>query len=229
MIKRRENMGFEIKIDDKLCSGCGNCVIVCPVNALKSVEISGGVGPREEQGMAVTSGTAFVYDPEFCRGCGSCLKACTFDAIQIETAKIEPLSKQQKIGDIMYGEKSKVYEALKNGGPLSLEQLAEKLDIPTKEVSVHLFSLKSDGKVFEYEKIDGRYTYSTKPPVAKSKEDAEESVKPAVDTKTVQKMREKIEDMITSMKGIKIRFLIETDKIDKAKEELGKVKGSPKK
>ena len=217
-------MSFEIRIDDKLCSGCGNCVIVCPVNALKSVEISGGVGPIEEHGMGVASGTASVYESEFCEGCGSCLKACTFDAIQIETSKIEPVSKHQKIDDIMYGEKSRLYEILKNEGPLSLSQLAEKLDISPKEASIHLFSLKGERKVFEFEKIDGRYTYSTKPPVVESKEYVEESIKPRFDTKTVKKMREKIDNMITSMKGIKIRFLIETDKVDKAQEELGKAK-----
>ncbi len=215
-------MSFEIKIDEKFCSGCGNCVIVCPVNALKSVEASGGVGPVEEHGMAVSSGTVSVYEPEFCEGCGSCMEACTFDAISIETAKIEPLLERQKIDDIMYGEKSRLYETLKNGSPQTLGQLTAKLDISPKEASVHLFSLKGEGKVFEFEKINGRYTYSTKPPVVKTKEYVEESTKPRFDTKTVKKMKEKIENMVASMKGIKVRFLIETDKADRAKEELGK-------
>ncbi len=216
-------MSFEIKIDDKLCSGCGNCVIVCPVNALKSIETSGGVGPIEEHGMAVSSGTASVYEPEFCEGCGSCMEACTFDAISIETVKIEPLLERQNIDDIIYGEKSRLYETLKTDGPQSLGRLAAKLDISPKEASVHLFSLRGEGKVFEFEKIGGKYTYSTKPPVVQSKEYVEESTKSRFDTKTVKKMKEKIENMVASMKGIKVRFLIETDKADRAKEELGKI------
>ncbi|HDY74228.1 MAG TPA: 4Fe-4S dicluster domain-containing protein, partial [Euryarchaeota archaeon] len=42
-------MGFEFKIDDELCVGCGNCVVVCPVDALNSADIAGGKGHNMEE------------------------------------------------------------------------------------------------------------------------------------------------------------------------------------
>ncbi len=52
------------KIDEKLCTGCGACVQICPVGAIE-----------------MNNGTAVVSDD--CIDCGACLSACPVDAIEI--------------------------------------------------------------------------------------------------------------------------------------------------
>ena len=59
--------GLEIKVTDK-CTGCGECVKVCFVNA---IEISYGKAQINID----------------CRGCGRCVDRCKFDAIEIYLEK----------------------------------------------------------------------------------------------------------------------------------------------
>jgi len=56
------------KIAAQDCVGCGQCVDVCPVDA-----ISG------------ETGEAHTIDPETCIGCGQCVEACPTDAIDMRT------------------------------------------------------------------------------------------------------------------------------------------------
>lgn len=56
-----------IKINKKLCTGCGNCAEVCPFNVLK-----------------IKDGKAVVENPENCKKCGACVSACPNNAIEIE-------------------------------------------------------------------------------------------------------------------------------------------------
>ncbi|MGB9678512.1 MAG: 4Fe-4S binding protein [Thermoanaerobacteraceae bacterium] len=51
------------KVDDSLCIGCGNCVRVCPFNAIK-----------------IEDGIAYI-NPEKCRDCGRCIDICPVGAI----------------------------------------------------------------------------------------------------------------------------------------------------
>jgi NADP-reducing hydrogenase subunit HndC len=56
------------EIDEVECVGCGQCVEVCPVDAITG-----------------ETGEAHVIDPEVCIGCGQCVQACPIDAIEART------------------------------------------------------------------------------------------------------------------------------------------------
>lgn len=73
-----------------LCNGCGNCVVVCPVNALRSNEVKGGKGPRDwEVVMKIEDGKALEFNMNLCervtkpgeKPCRLCIDACPLDAI----------------------------------------------------------------------------------------------------------------------------------------------------
>ena len=53
-------------VDKEKCVGCGRCVDVCPVEAIKV-----------EEGMAIIEG-------EKCVGCGACTSECPCEAIRLE-------------------------------------------------------------------------------------------------------------------------------------------------
>jgi NAD-dependent dihydropyrimidine dehydrogenase PreA subunit len=55
-----------IKIDEHLCTGCGNCVIACAEGALEVID-----------------GKARVVNEIFCDGLGACLGECPEDALEI--------------------------------------------------------------------------------------------------------------------------------------------------
>jgi len=52
------------QIDEELCTGCGDCVSVCPAEAL-----------------ALQAGRALVLNPEDCWYCGECEEMCPVGAI----------------------------------------------------------------------------------------------------------------------------------------------------
>lgn len=54
-------------VDTGLCVGCGCCVKVCPLNAIRVV---GGMWAQA--------------DPEKCVGCGKCAKECPASVIEIQ-------------------------------------------------------------------------------------------------------------------------------------------------
>jgi len=55
-----------VKIIKEKCSGCGNCVDVCPFGVLE-----------------IKDGKAIVKDIKNCRKCGACMHACPNHAIII--------------------------------------------------------------------------------------------------------------------------------------------------
>lgn len=53
-----------IFIESKLCVGCGDCVAVCPVDAIRIID-----------GKA-------IIDAAACIDCEICIRSCTYDAIR---------------------------------------------------------------------------------------------------------------------------------------------------
>lgn len=61
-----------IKIDEFLCTGCGNCAIACAEGAIKMAE-----------------GKARVVSDKFCDGLGACIGECPAGALTIEERETE--------------------------------------------------------------------------------------------------------------------------------------------
>lgn len=70
-----------IKILSENCTGCGNCVAICPVGALK-----------------ISDGTAVVQDN--CTLCGACVSDCPFQAIVLERKEAAPKQDLSSYKDI---------------------------------------------------------------------------------------------------------------------------------
>ena len=202
--------GFILEVNEDTCAGCGNCIVVCPVNAVDPEDV-----------MGVDKGAVSVYDKEFCTGCGNCMEACAYNAIEVSAPKPVDIEKFQKVKDILYGKNNEICELIKEKGPLTLTQIADEMGISAREASVHVFALKTSGKVYEYEKIDGMYTYSTekaKKETAAAREEFRSTTSPEV----ARKIKERIDATIEAFNTLKVRLLVETDKLDKAKAELVK-------
>jgi Pyruvate/2-oxoacid:ferredoxin oxidoreductase delta subunit len=68
---------FEPAVDAHRCTGCGDCVRACPVEA---VSLASRGEPRGDSARAAASLTARV-DPDRCLGCGVCVGACSQDSL----------------------------------------------------------------------------------------------------------------------------------------------------
>ena len=66
---------FLPNIEERLCSGCGKCVEVCPVAAM--AEVSAGDPKRPKKKLA-------KLDETVCLGCGVCVRACRTKAITLK-------------------------------------------------------------------------------------------------------------------------------------------------
>ncbi|WP_456475595.1 4Fe-4S binding protein [Candidatus Pyrohabitans sp.] len=219
-------MSFKLEIDPDVCQGCGNCIVVCPVNAL-SDSVAGGRGDSEERNFGVKHGEVQIYDPEFCTGCGTCINACGYGAITLK-AEVPQESREERVKiDALpaMGDKAEVLKLIEQEGPLSIAEIAGRLGIQPAKAASMVFALKNENRVFEYEKqSDGLrvwYTYSTRPS-AKTEEEKEEEAAAVikVDPARARQVRQSLTATLDSMDVVKIRFLIETGKLDKAIEEL---------
>ncbi len=72
-------MEINIIITRELCSGCGNCIVVCPRNSLASLEIASGKGGEAEM-LGCENGEARSRDSS-CNGCGLCSAVCPTGAL----------------------------------------------------------------------------------------------------------------------------------------------------
>lgn len=88
---------------EEACTGCGNCVVACPINALKVDEAYGGKGGGVE--LKIENGVSCVIS-DACNGCGVCVVACAQRALSIKA--LEPYSalKELRISE-MSSQKSK--------------------------------------------------------------------------------------------------------------------------
>jgi electron transfer flavoprotein alpha subunit len=96
-------MGIEIYLDK--CTGCGNCVAVCPFGLLEVVDDK-------------------VVLKEGCTFCGACQEACSFEAIDVKAVPVKAASDGSR-GVWVYAEQRKgrlktvVYELLSKGRELA--------------------------------------------------------------------------------------------------------------
>lgn len=78
-----------ITIDEKKCTGCGDCIPGCPEGALQLID-----------------GKARLVSDLFCDGLGACIGHCPTGAMRIETREAEP-----------YDERRVMRESIVRGGP----------------------------------------------------------------------------------------------------------------
>ena len=64
------------------CTGCGDCVEICPFNAIEVGETA-------------------VLDPVKCMGCGVCESACEYDAIELvlDPTRSDPLDIKKLVAE----------------------------------------------------------------------------------------------------------------------------------
>jgi ferredoxin len=183
-------------------------------------DVSGGKGSPIEINMGVTLGAVDVYE-DFCRGCGRCMAACAYDAIKVIPIEQKEDLRLQKAEEFLYGKKRDIYELIKSNGPMTIPQISEKINMPRREAYKLVFALKNDGKLFEYEKINGMFTYFIEPLKKKEeKKEKTEEVIVEVPPEVVNKIKNQINSMMELFKKPKIRLFIEMEKLDKAKEAL---------
>lgn len=82
-----------IKIDDELCTGCGDCIPNCPEGAIQLIDDK-----------------ARIISDIFCDGLGACLGHCPVDAISIEEREAEDYS-ERKVMENVVKEGKKVIKA----------------------------------------------------------------------------------------------------------------------
>lgn len=73
-----------IKIDEKKCTGCGDCIPTCPEGALQIID-----------------GKARLISDLFCDGLGACLGPCPVEAITIEEREAEPYAERKVMENIV--------------------------------------------------------------------------------------------------------------------------------
>lgn len=80
-----------VALDDTKCTGCGNCVVVCPVDATAEPDTASGKAARSEDTVfRVENGMAKIINLEKCRrfppermNCRVCEQGCYVKAIEI--------------------------------------------------------------------------------------------------------------------------------------------------
>ena len=81
-----------LETDDEACLGCGNCVIVCPVNALSDPYLAAGhLNELDEKTLLeVEDGAVRVVDQGVCGSCATCSMICPVDAIWLLRREVIP-------------------------------------------------------------------------------------------------------------------------------------------
>ena len=67
---------FIPEINSDACTGCGKCVIVCPVEAMTLVSANNPKHPKKKKAC---------LNKDICLGCGLCVRACTEENIELKS------------------------------------------------------------------------------------------------------------------------------------------------
>jgi ferredoxin len=72
--------GYVARVDDTICSGCGECEKICPFSAIKVHRVA-------------------EVDRETCLGCGVCVEQCPENALQLilDKSKGEPMDVRELV------------------------------------------------------------------------------------------------------------------------------------
>ncbi len=86
-------MAFAVHVNMERCTGCGNCVVACPVNALELYTLD---PVTKEKIYTVIDGRSVSLDirAELCAGCGVCVEACPYRVIRLSGKGELPLPAQ---------------------------------------------------------------------------------------------------------------------------------------
>ena len=80
---------FIMELDEEICNFCGNCVDICPVNAI-----------------TIGDGSA-VVDKEWCVGCGLCSTRCPLDALKLaRRSDVVPPPNFRELHEVLLKERS---------------------------------------------------------------------------------------------------------------------------
>ena len=82
-----EERVYRPKVNMRLCIGCGDCVVACPIN--KNPD---GSTDNSRTILTVRDGALCIDKIHLCDGCGICIEACLPKAISIEF----PLEEEEK-------------------------------------------------------------------------------------------------------------------------------------
>lgn len=77
-----KKMAFAVHVNMEHCTGCNNCVVACPVDALELYTVDPATN---EKIYKVRAGKSIVLDfkQELCAGCGVCVEACPHGVIRL--------------------------------------------------------------------------------------------------------------------------------------------------
>lgn len=70
---------YRPRVNMRLCIGCGDCVVACPIN-----KRADGSTDESRTILTVRNGILFIENTQLCDGCGVCIEACLPKAISIE-------------------------------------------------------------------------------------------------------------------------------------------------
>lgn len=98
----RDIMAFAVHVNMNNCTGCNNCVVACPVNAL---ELNTVDPVTTDKIYVVVNGRAksLDVDSELCAGCGICIEACPYDVITLKGRWEQLRNEERFTHPLMYG------------------------------------------------------------------------------------------------------------------------------
>ena len=75
-------MSFAMHINMERCTGCNNCVVACPVNALELCTVD---PVSTDKIYKVFDGKATCLDVNhaLCAGCGVCVEVCPYEVVSL--------------------------------------------------------------------------------------------------------------------------------------------------